>query len=118
MTSVTKQCYGYNCGGCPLCEPSCFGNENNSDLYFNPEFKLINDEFEIIFENLKILNEVISGKMYLTVPTESFNHASCNCEQYISLGNQSIVYQVCTYNIIFTVTANTIEILLEPKIEM
>jgi Sec-independent protein translocase protein TatA len=118
--NVKSQCYKYNCEGCQLCDESCF-NRKYKTFYWDEHFNLKIGHFEMnlrCVEHNKQFN-MFSGKIDIITPSESFNHASCQCERdLLVMGNGNVMRELISYNIDFVINPNKIIITLNPQIVM
>jgi hypothetical protein len=113
---VDYQNYGYDCDGCSLCDTECFNNENDKKFYYNLKHKLKIDDFEIQLNNIKIINNIYTGKINVCTPSQSFNHASCNCERHMVFGDKGKLYQTITFEMDFKIKSNIITINIVPNV--
>lgn len=122
LFSITNQKWGRDSAGyCGLCDSSCFNNENDYNAFIKPSVELsIDQNFKMEISDLKIVNNKINGLVEINGIANTFNHASCQCEEIIVFGDADEFYQQVKLNSMFEfdLTNHTLNIEIIPKIIM
>lgn len=121
LLSTKYASYSEVCEGCGLCDSDCYNNESN-DCFYNTNVDLIvQPNFKLILTNIKTVNDITYGNLEIHGLSDSFNHASCNCEKIIEFdkidenNTKYLNVKLCST---FVLTPNNITINIIPKINM
>jgi hypothetical protein len=85
--------------------------------HYDPEINLITDDFKMIFDNIKKEKNKTSGKIKIeSYINKSFNHASCQNDNVLLLGEKRIGFCSVKFDVDFVMSKKKIIIKIEPLI--
>jgi exopolysaccharide biosynthesis protein len=90
------------------------------NLYYGKTIEIYtSDNFKLAITKINRTDGTIEGEMRIDAISATFNHASCNCEFYITLGDDDTkVYKEVQFTSQFTIRGNELTITLIPAIIM